>query len=95
MISQKLLGVFDFHVCVGCCCVAVLSSCASRDHTQTVVLDISARSMWVDTGLDVSNRLSGSSMESGTWSNDGAESHFCDAKGSSRRIRTFEMCSQN
>jgi hypothetical protein len=45
------------------------------------MLDISARSKWVDTGLDVSNKTIQIKYESGTWSNDGAESHFCDGEG--------------
>ena len=46
-----------------------------------VVLDIPARTIWVDTGLDVSNKTIRIKYESGTWSNDGAESHFCDGEG--------------
>jgi len=37
--------------------------------------------MWVDTGLDVTNKNVQIKYESGKWSNDGAESHFCDGEG--------------
>jgi hypothetical protein len=81
MNSQKVLGVFMFVFALGIVGVAVLSSCRQSRSHQTVVLDISARSMWVDTGLDVSNKTIQIKYESGTWSNDGAEAHFCDGEG--------------
>jgi hypothetical protein len=37
--------------------------------------------MWVDTGLDVTNKTVQIKYEAGAWSNDGAESHFCDGEG--------------
>lgn len=80
MNSQKVLGVLIlvFVLSVG---VAVLSSCRQSRSPQKVVLDISARTKWVDTGLDVSNKTIQIKYESGTWSNDDAESHFCDGEG--------------
>ena len=81
MISQKVLGVLVFTFALGVIGVVVLSSCRQSRSHQTVVLDISARSIWVDTGLDVSNKTIQIKYESGTWSNDGAESHFCDGEG--------------
>ena len=81
MISQKVLGVLIFMFALGVVGVAVLSSCRQSRSHQTVVLDISARSKWIDTGLDVSNKTIQIKYESGTWSNDGAESHFCDGEG--------------
>jgi hypothetical protein len=81
MISQKLLGVLIFMFALGVVAVAVLSSCGQSRSHKTLVLDISARSKWVDTGLDVSNKTIQIKYESGTWSNDGAESHFCDGEG--------------
>ena len=59
--------------------VVGLSSCG-RSHPK-VVLEIPAKTMWFDTGLDVSNKKVLIKYESGTWSSDGAESHFCDGEG--------------
>ena len=56
-----------------------LSSCG-RSHPK-VLLEIPAKTMWFDTGLDVTNKRIQIKYESGTWSNDGAESHFCDGEG--------------
>jgi hypothetical protein len=56
-----------------------LSSCG-RSHPK-VVLEIPAKTLWFDTGLDVTNKRVLIKYESGTWSNDGAESHFCDGEG--------------
>ena len=81
MISEKVLGVLISLFALSVVGVAVLSSCSKSRSHQTVVLDISARSKWVDTGLDVSNKTIQIKYESGTWSNDGAESHFCDGEG--------------
>ena len=61
--------------------VATLSSCNRSSSQQKVVLEIPARAMWFDTGLDVTNKTIQIKYESGTWSNDGAESHFCDGEG--------------
>ena len=62
-------------------CVAALSSCSrSRSH-PSVVVDVPARNAWVDTGLDVTNKTIQVKYVSGTWSNDGVESHFCDGEG--------------
>ena len=81
MISQKVVGFLMLSLTLGVVGVAFLSSCRQSRSHQKVVLDISARSMWVDTGLDVSNKTIQIKYESGTWSNDGAESHFCDGEG--------------
>jgi hypothetical protein len=61
--------------------VAAFSSCSRSRSPQKTVLDIPARTMWVDTGLDVTNKRIQIKFESGTWSNDGAEGHFCDGEG--------------
>ena len=81
MISQKVLGVLMLMFALSVVGIAVLSSCRESRSHQKVVLDISARSKWVDTGLDVSNKTIQIKYESGTWSNDGAESHFTDGEG--------------
>jgi hypothetical protein len=81
MISQKMLGVLMLMLALGVVGVAVVSSCRQSRSHQKVVLDISARATWVDTGLDVTNKTIQIKYESGTWSNDGAESHFCDGEG--------------
>ena len=57
-----------------------LSACQSQTH-RGVVIEIPAKTMWVDTGLDVTNKTVRIKYESGTWSNDGVESHFCDGEG--------------
>ena len=61
--------------------VATLSSCNRSSSQQKVVLEIPGRAMWFDTGLDVTNKAIQIKYESGTWSNDGAETHFCDGEG--------------
>ena len=81
MILQKMLSVLILMFALGVIGVAVSSSCRQSRSQQTVVLDVSAQSMWVDTGLDVSNKTIRIKYESGTWSNDGAESHFTDGEG--------------
>jgi len=81
MTSQKRLRVWMLILASVVVGVGGLSSCSrSRSHPK-IVLDIPARSMWVDTGLDVTNKTIQIKYESGTWSNDGAESHFCDGEG--------------
>ena len=52
-----------------------------QTQSKGVVLEIPAKSMWFDTGLDVTNKTVQINYESGTWSNDGTESHFCDGEG--------------
>jgi len=81
MTSKKKLRLLMlvFALCVPG--VAVVSSCRQSRSEHKVVLDIPARTIWVDTGLDVSNKTVRINYESGTWSNDGAESHFCDGEG--------------
>lgn len=81
MTSQKRLGVLILIIALGLASVAALSSCGKTRSHPTVVLDIPARTMWVDTGVDVTNKVIQIKYESGTWSNDGAESHFCDGEG--------------
>jgi hypothetical protein len=56
-----------------------LSSCGRSQ--PKLVLEIPAKTLWFDTGVDVTNKRILIKYESGTWSNDGAESHFCDGEG--------------
>lgn len=81
MTSQKRLRVLMLMFALGLVGVAAISSCSPPRSHQKIVLDIPARTMWVDTGLDVTNKTIQIKYESGTWSNDGAESHFCDGEG--------------
>jgi len=81
MTSKKGQAVLMFMFALCVVGVAVVSSCRQSRSHQTVVVDIPARSMWVDTGVDVANKTIQIKYESGTWSNDGAESHFCDGEG--------------
>jgi len=60
--------------------VAANDACR-QTQSKGVVLEIPAKSMWFDTGLDVTDKTVQIKYESGTWSNDGAESHFCDGEG--------------
>lgn len=81
MTSQNRLLILILILALGAVGVTAVSSCGrSRSH-QKIVLDIPARTVWVDTGLDVTNKTIQINYESGTWSNDGAESHFCDGEG--------------
>jgi hypothetical protein len=79
MTSQKRLRMLVVALAVAG--VAVISSCAKSGSRPEVVLEIQARTTWVDTGLDVTSKTIRIKYESGTWSNDGAESHFCDGEG--------------
>jgi hypothetical protein len=45
------------------------------------VLEIPAQTMWFETGVDVTNKTIQIKYQSGTWSNNGAESNFCDGEG--------------
>jgi hypothetical protein len=81
MISKKGPGILMWMFASCVVGIAVISSCRQSRSHQTVVVDIPARSMWVDTGLDVTNKIVQIKYESGTWSSDGAESHFCDGEG--------------
>lgn len=81
MTSQKRLRVLMLMFALGVVGVVAISSCSQSRSQQKVVLDVPARTMWVDTGLDVTNKTIQVKYESGTWSNDGAESHFCDGEG--------------
>jgi len=69
-----------FVIIVGICLLAVcVASC--RKGNRGVTLDIPAKTVWFDTGLDVTNRTVQIKYESGTWSNDGADQHSCDGEG--------------
>ena len=81
MIWPKPSWVLMLMLSVGVVGVALISSCRQSRSSQKVVVNIPAKSMWVDTGLDVTNKTIQIKYESGTWSNDGAESHFCDGEG--------------
>ena len=74
--SSRLILIFL--LAVG---VAIASSCGQSRSTQRLAVEIPAKNMWVDTGLDVTSKTIRINYESGTWSNDGAESHFCDGEG--------------
>src|SRR4030095_12085175 len=76
----KATGILILLCAIGFVGVALTSSCQSR-ASQKVAVDIPAKSMWFDTGLDVTNKRIQIKYESGTWSNDGAEGHFCDGEG--------------
>jgi hypothetical protein len=71
LISLLVIGVF----------AALGTSCRQSSLARGVVLEIPAKSMWVDTGLDVTNKTVRIKYESGTWSNDGVEGHACDGEG--------------
>lgn len=60
---------------------ASMPGCRQSQSNRGTVLDISARDMWVDTGLDVTDKGIQIKYDSGKWSNDGVESHFCDGEG--------------
>ena len=79
MNSQMLRGLTLIFLS-SVCAIGVSSCSKSRTH-KTVVLEIPAQTMWFDTGLDVTNKTIEIKYESGTWSNDGAETHFCDGEG--------------
>jgi hypothetical protein len=77
----SLKAPFIFVFAMGLVGVAITSSCRQSRSQRKVVLNIPARNMWFDTGLDVTNKTIQIQYESGTWSNDGVESHFCDGEG--------------
>ena len=81
MASKKGLSILTVMFALGVVGVALISSCRQSRSPQKVVVNIPAKSTWVDTGVDVTNKTIQIKYESGTWSNDGAESHFCDAEG--------------
>jgi hypothetical protein len=82
MTSQKAPAVFlILMLAMGFLGIAIVSSCRQSRSTHKVVLNIPANNMWFDTGLDVTNKIIQIKYESGTWSNDGVESHFCDGEG--------------
>src|SRR5262245_37143473 len=60
---------------------AVAMPACRQSQQKGVVLEISAQTLWVDTGVDVTNKNVRIKYESGNWSNDGKESHFCDGEG--------------
>ena len=78
MTSRKLLRALALTLVTVAGAIGIWS--CSRSHPK-VVLEIPAKTMWFDTGLDVTNKRVVIKYESGTWSNDGAESHFCDGEG--------------
>ena len=81
MASKKGLSILTVMFALGVVGVALISSCRQSRSPQKVVVNIPAKSTWVDTGVDVTNKTIQIKYESGTWSNDGAESHFCDGEG--------------
>ena len=70
---------FVFYIIFICILAVCFASC--RNRSRGVTLDIPAKSLWFDTGLDVTNKTVQIKYESGTWSNDGADQHFCDGEG--------------
>ena len=80
MISRKLLRALALTLMTVTGAIGI-SSCSRSGSHPKVVLEIPAKTMWFDTGLDVTNKKVVIKYESGTWSNDGAESHFCDGDG--------------
>ena len=60
--------------------VVGMTSCSRSSHRE-VALEIPAQTMWFDTGVDVTNKTVQIKYQSGTWSNDVAESNFCDGEG--------------
>jgi hypothetical protein len=81
MNREKRLHILMLMFALSMAGLATVSSCSpSRSH-QKVALEIPAQTMWVDTGVDVTNKTIQIKYESGTWSNDGEESHFCDGEG--------------
>jgi hypothetical protein len=81
MTSQKAARISMLMFALGVPGVALISSCGEARSARKVVLTIPAKSTWVDSSLDVTNKTIQIKYESGTWSNDGAESHFCDGEG--------------
>lgn len=79
MTSKRGHRILLFGLCV--VGVSFIPSCRQSRSHSSVVVDVPARTTWVDTGLDVTNKTIQIKYESGTWSNDGAESHFCDGEG--------------
>ena len=81
MASKKGLSILTVMFALGVVGVALISSCRQSRSPQKVVVNIPAKSTWVDTGVDVTNKTIQIKYESGMWSNDGVESHFCDGEG--------------
>gem|GEM_PF-1949372 len=79
MRSKMGLRVLVLVFAIGVVGISTTSSC--RKQPPAVRVEIPAGSMWFDTGLDLTNKTIQIKYESGTWSNDGAESHFCDGEG--------------
>jgi hypothetical protein len=65
------------------CCICILAvcfiSCRSRNRGDT--LDIPAKNIWFDTGIDVTNKTVQIKYEGGTWNNDADPQHACDGEG--------------
>ena len=89
MNSEKRLHIFLLMFALSMVGLATVSSCSQSRSHQTVALEIPAQTMWVDTGLDVTNKTIQIKYESGTWSNDGEESHFCDGEGFIPEMKDF------
>jgi hypothetical protein len=81
MNSEKRLHLCMLMFVLSIVGLASVSSCSQSRSHQKVVLEIPAQTRWFDTGLDVTNKTIQIKYESGTWSNDGDESHFCDGEG--------------
>lgn len=79
MTSQRTLPVLTITL-LGAALAVGMTSCSRSPHRE-VVLEIPARTLWFDTGVDVTNKTIQIRYQSGTWSNDGAESNFCDGEG--------------
>jgi hypothetical protein len=79
MTSQRTLSRLT--ITLLCAVFAIgMTSCSRSSHPE-IVLEIPARTLWFDTGVDVTNKTIQIKYQSGTWSNDGAESNFCDGEG--------------
>jgi hypothetical protein len=89
MNSEKRLHISMLMFALSIAGLATVSSCSQSHSQQKVVLEIPAQTMWVDTGLDVTNKTIQIKYESGTWSNDGEESHFCDGEGFIPEMKDF------
>ena len=87
MNAEKRLNLWMFAMSI--VALAIVSSCGRSSSHQKVALEIPAQTMWFDTGLDVTNKTIQIKYESGTWSNDGDESHFCDGEGFIPEMKDF------
>jgi hypothetical protein len=82
MTWRRRAGALILVIAAGVIVIAIVSSCGkSHSNRKSVVVTVQANAVWVDTGLDVTNKTVQIKYESGTWSNDGAQSHSCDGEG--------------